>query len=72
VFSAGCQRTRERIQSRVKAYAADPKSFEHDVVKLQGRDGYRMRVGIWRVIFDQDGAVMAIVAIGPRGQVYNR
>jgi hypothetical protein len=31
-----------------------------------------MRVGDWRVIFRQDGDVMTIAAIGPRGGVYDR
>lgn len=61
-----------RIRSKIEAYAADPASQANNVTKLQGRDGYRLRVGDWRVIFDQDGAVMAILAIGPRGQVYER
>jgi mRNA interferase RelE/StbE len=40
------------------------------VKKLQGRDGYRLRVGDWRVIFDRDGVVLAILEIGPRGSIY--
>ena len=61
-----------RVRSKIEAYAVDPASQANNVTKLQGRDGYRLRVGDWRVIFDQDGAVMAILAIGPRGQIYDR
>ena len=60
----------QRIQEKIEAYAADPASQANNVVKLQGRDGYRLRVGDWRVIFDSDGTVMAILAIGPRGDIY--
>lgn len=60
------------IRSKIEAYAADPSSQENNVTKLQGRDGYRMRIGDWRVIFDQDGTVMAILAIGPRGGIYEK
>jgi mRNA interferase RelE/StbE len=62
-----------RIIGRIEAYAAAPKGQGHDVVKMQGRDGYRMRVGrTWRVIFDQDGTTMTVYEIGPRGQIYDR
>ena len=43
---------------------------EGDIVKLQGRDGYRLRVGSYRVIFDHDGHVVFINKIGNRGDVY--
>ena len=41
-----------------------------DVKKLQGREGYRWRVGDFRVIFDSDGNVILIVRIDSRGQIY--
>ena len=60
----------KRIRSKIEMYAADPASQVSSVVKLQGRDGYRLRVGDWRVIFDEDGNVIAILEIGPRGGIY--
>lgn len=41
-----------------------------DVKKLQGKSGYRLRVGDYRVIFDKDGNVLYIEKIDNRGQVY--
>ncbi len=41
-----------------------------DVKKLQGRNGYRLRVGSYRVIFDKDGNVLYIERVDNRGQVY--
>lgn len=41
-----------------------------DVVKLQNRSGYRLRVGDYRVIFDKDGNVVLVEKIDNRGQVY--
>jgi len=61
-----------RIRARIAAYAADPASQKANVVKLAGRDGFRLRVGGWRVIFDNDGTVMAILAVGPRGGIYEK
>ena len=41
-----------------------------DVKTLQGRNGYRLRVGDYRIIFDMDGNNLLIEAIGNRGQIY--
>lgn len=57
------------IVSKVEQYAADPASLANNVTNLKGREGIRLRVGDWRVIMD-DGVVLAVLAIGPRGMVY--
>ncbi|WP_298605098.1 type II toxin-antitoxin system RelE/ParE family toxin, partial [uncultured Sphingorhabdus sp.] len=49
---------------------ANPASLANVVKRLTGRPGYRMRIGDYRVIFDQDGTVLHILKIGPRGSVY--
>lgn len=58
------------IVAKVEQLAADPASLANKVTKLQGRDGIRLRVGDWRVIMDDDGAVLAVLKIGPRGSIY--
>ncbi|WP_411032970.1 type II toxin-antitoxin system RelE family toxin [Shinella sp. BYT-45] len=59
-----------RIRSKVDQYAADPASLVNQVKKLQGRPGFRLRVGDWRVIFDEDDQVVSIEEIGSRGSIY--
>lgn len=59
------------IVDKIEQYAAEPSSLANMVVKLRGRSGYRLRVGDWRVIFDDSGAVLAVLAVGPRGSVYD-
>jgi mRNA interferase RelE/StbE len=59
------------IVSKVEQYAENPKSLSRNVIKLQGRDGFRLRVGDWRVIFDEDGVVLHILEVGPRGRIYD-
>jgi mRNA interferase RelE/StbE len=61
---------RRIIVRKIEQYAADSASLANQVTKLQGRDGYRLRVGDWRVIFTEDGEVLAILEIGPRGGIY--
>ena len=58
------------IRQKITAYAKNPSFLAAQVKKLQERGGYRLWVGKWRVIFDQDGNVLAILEIGPRGGVY--
>ena len=58
------------IRAKIEQYAARPSSLANNVKKLRGRPGYRLRVGDWRVIFDEDGSVLLILSIGPRGGIY--
>jgi mRNA interferase RelE/StbE len=63
--------TAERIRDKVAAYAADPASQAADVRALRSEPGVlRLRVGDLRVTFE-DGAVIAVIRIGPRGGVYD-
>ncbi len=58
------------VRAEIQQYADDPASLANNVIKLQGREGFRLRVGDWRVIFQDDGTVVAILEIGPRGSIY--
>jgi mRNA interferase RelE/StbE len=37
-----------------------------DVKPLQGRDGYRLRIGSYRVVFDEDAITILAIYIGRR------
>lgn len=41
-----------------------------DVKKLQGRTGYRLRVGNFRIIFSSSENILYIEEIDNRGQIY--
>jgi len=79
VFTRVAQRVLERMPSntsrlilrKIRQHADDPSSLARNVAKLQGREGYRLRVGDWRVIFDEDGSILNILDVGPRGGVYD-
>jgi len=44
-----------------------------DVRKLQGREGYRLTIGGYRVLFDYIGAsTIDVMVIRPRGDVYKK
>ncbi len=59
------------IRDKITQYAADPASLANNVRRLRAREGFRLRVGDWRVIFDDDGHVVAIQAIRPRADAYD-
>jgi mRNA interferase RelE/StbE len=59
------------VRSKIEAYADDPVSHANNVKALKGREGIRLRIGDWRVIMDDQGNVLAVLDIGPRGGVYD-
>jgi len=59
-----------RIRSKLRQYADDPASQANSVKKLQGRDAYRLRVGDWRIIFDENDVVIEVIEVGARGSIY--
>lgn len=45
-----------------------------DVKRLSGHEGYRLRVGDWRIFFDIDphARLILITRIAPRGEAYKQ
>lgn len=41
-----------------------------DIKALEGRNGFRLRHGDWRVIYTEDGHVLRVERVAPRGRVY--
>lgn len=62
----------KRIVGKIKEVAADPYAQHNNVTKLQGRDGYRLRIGDWRVIYElhDDCLELWALELGPRGGIY--
>lgn len=65
--------TARLIRDKLRLLAEDPHAPNHNATKLQGRAGYRLRVGDWRVIYDivDDRLVILVFDIGPRGGIYS-
>ena len=59
------------IRSKIEACALDPALQVNNVRSLKAREGIRLRVGDWRAIMDDQGNVLAVLDIGPRGGVYD-
>ncbi len=62
----------KRIVAKIKEVATDPYAPHSNVTKLQGRDGYRLRVGDWRVIYElhDDRLELWVLEVGARGGIY--
>jgi mRNA interferase RelE/StbE len=54
---------REQVEAGLHRYAM---TSQGDVKALQGRDGYRLRIGNYRVIFDEDTITILAIYIGRR------
>ncbi len=64
------RKTAERIVEKIELLAVDPAALANNIRRLRGGGGMmRLRVGDWRVIYD-DQLVLAIIRIAPRGSAY--
>ena len=64
----------QRIRRALDRLAEDPDRRDVNVAPLEGRPGFRLRVGGFRVIFERDDKACAIdvLRIAPRGQAYRQ
>lgn len=60
------------IRTKIEALKENPYSLSNNIKKLQNIEGYRLRVGNWRVIYHVDQKVLKIlvVKIATRGGIY--
>jgi mRNA interferase RelE/StbE len=62
----------KRIVDKIKEVAVDPYGRHNNVTRLQGRDGYRLRIRDWRVIYElhDDHLELWALEVGARGGIY--
>ena len=60
------------VEGKISQLADGGNALAGNIKKLQGRDGYRLRVGDYRVIYtiDNGALIITIIKIGSRGDVY--
>lgn len=59
---------RRRLDAKLAAFA---RTGHGDVKRLRGREGARLRVGDWRLIFYEENDAIVVVAVGHRREVYD-
>ena len=64
--------TARQIREKLGMLAENPNVPNNNATKLQGRSGYRLRIGDWRVIYDivDNELIILVLDIGPRGGIY--
>jgi mRNA interferase RelE/StbE len=60
------------IRQKLDGMCDDPRSNAFDVKKLHGREGYRLRVGDYRVIYllNNNQLIVKVIAVGHRREIY--
>ena len=62
----------KRIVAKIQEVAKNPYAANNNLTKLQGVDGYRLRVGDWRILYElqDERLVMLVLEIDARGGIY--
>lgn len=60
-----------RIDAALDRLAEEPRPANLDIKAMQGRSDYRLRVGDYRVIFEETETAITVTAIGRRGDIYD-
>jgi mRNA interferase RelE/StbE len=62
----------KRIRAKILALAQNPIASNNNVKKLTGVEGYRLRIGDWRVIYNLKRQILTVVVIriGHRREIY--
>ena len=65
---------KSRIVGKLHEIKKNPDDPTLDVVKLKGESAYRLRVGLYRIIYTrhEDQLIIEVVKIRPRGDIYKR
>lgn len=58
------------IAQKIIELANDPDALAANVVKLQGRPGFRLRVQDWRIVFRIEDDELLVDEVEPRGSIY--
>jgi mRNA interferase RelE/StbE len=58
------------IAKKIRELAISPDDLQSNIIKMQNRADYRLRVQDWRIIFRREGDVLYIEEIEPRGSAY--
>jgi len=60
-----------KIDKVIQQLAENPTRDDLDIKKLTNRENeYRVRVGQYRILFTEDGHILDIIKIAPRGSAY--
>jgi len=61
--------TAKRIIKKVEELSENP--YSKDIKRLKGIEGFRLRVGDYRVIFEIEGNIIYVLKVGHRKHIYD-
>ena len=61
----------ERILQKLETYAENPSALSNQVLALRGARGKRLRVGDFRILFEETETEIIVFDLGPRGSIYD-
>lgn len=64
--------TAKLMREKMEVIALNPYADHPNAKKLQGREGYRLRVGDWRIVYkiQNEQLIVVVLKIASRGEVY--
>ena len=67
-------KTKTAIVKKLHEIAANPDDPSHDIDVLKGREGFRLRVGQYRLLYTRhdDQLIIEVVKVRSRGDIYKR
>ena len=67
-------KTKTTIVKKLHELAVNPDNADLDIEILKGREGFRLRVGQYRVIYTRqdDQLIIEVVKVRSRGDIYKR
>jgi mRNA interferase RelE/StbE len=60
-----------RLRKAIGEYAADPAAHANNATRLVGSSARRLRVGDYRIVFEETDAEIIVTRIAPRGSAYD-
>jgi mRNA interferase RelE/StbE len=60
-----------RILQKLETYAENPRALTNQVITLRGVRAKRLRVGDFRILFEETETEIIVFDLGPRGSIYD-
>lgn len=62
----------KRITSKIDQYASAPEELANNITEMKGTQGKRLRIGNYRVLFDENDTVLTIFRVRKRADAYRK
>ena len=60
------------ITGKIDQYASAPEELTNNVTEMKGTQGKRLRIGNYRVLFDENDTVLTIFRVRKRADAYRK